>query len=712
MPRPPSLPALVAVAATAAFTLPVPAAAGPVWAASAPVRAAAAAPVAEDDDPLQVSIDALTPGEVPQRGPVRMRGTVTNVSDERWRAINVHAFVGDVPMTTTEELAEARLVPVEADVGERIVIPGTFDGVGGLAPGERTTFAVGLRRDQIPAEAAGVYWFGAHALGTATEGRDGVADGRARTFLPLVPESKDTVDASLVIPLRRSILHDRSGRLVREGGWARDLSPGGALRELVDLGAAAGNRPLTWLVDPALADAVQRLADGNRPRSLADTLEDDVEPGGTPSSEDSTDPSESPSADPDQPPTAASVAAPPAAEWLDRLGDALDNGRVLALPYGDLDVSAAEDHGPRLLRDARLRVGDQLDLLDVPTLPAVAPPAGYLSTEALDRLPDGTITLLSDQMLPEGEDGTVLDVDDRRVLFAASGAAEGGPGPDDPLGTIALRQRILAEAAVRLFDERRPPLLVMLPQTWDPDSPKAFFRGLGVPWFSLTDATSLLSDRPLAAEELDYPAEQRAAELPAANFETGQQLAEAGQTLANMLTANDQVDQAVLDEVLTSLSYGNRGVAEQALSRSEQSLAWVERRTRSVRVQAPPGVTLSSARGKIGTTVTNRLDHPVTISLKAITDASLSIDTPSSISLPPGDSQTVLLDARTTSPGVHYVRLVVTDDTGAPLGSSARLPVRSAQVSEVIWLILGVGVGLLFLAIAVRLVRRIRSERG
>ena len=33
-------------------------------------------------------------------------------------------------------------------------------------------------------------------------------------------------------------------------------------------------------------------------------------------------------------------------------------------------------------------------------------------------------------------------------------------------------------------------------------------------------------------------------------------------------------------------------------------------------------------------------------------------------------------------------------------------------MSQVIWLILGVGVGLLFLAIAVRLVRRIRSERA
>ena len=122
-------------------------------------------------------------------------------------------------------------------------------------------------------------------------------------------------------------------------------------------------------------------------------------------------------------------------------------------------------------------------------------------------------------------------------------------------------------------------------------------------------------------------------------------------------------------------------------------------------------MTLSSAAGGFATTLTNRLDHPVTISLKAITDASLSVDTPPTIDLTARGSQTVVLEATTTTPGVHYVRLVVTDDAGAPLGSSATLPVRSAQVSQVIWLILGVGVGLLFLAIAVRLVRRIRSDR-
>ena len=689
------LPALVAVAAAAVAALAVP---------------AAAAPEVANDDPLRVTIDRLTPGEIPERGPIRMQGTVTNVSEERWRAVNVHAFVGYGPMTTSVELAQARDVPAEAEVGTRILLPGTFDSIGGLDPGESATYEVVLKRNQVPAEEPGVYWFGAHALGNTTEVRDGLADGRARTFLPLLPpETRASVDTSLVIPLRREIQHTRTGRLTGEPDWARDLSAGGPLRELVDLGAAARGRPVTWLVDPALPDAVQALVEGNRPRSLAESSEGGSgDQGDAPSS----DPSDDASPAPEEPPRAPGAAAAPGEAWLGRLDDALGNGRVLALPYGDVDVSAAHDHGPALLRTARLRAGDQLDLLDVPTSPAVGPPTGYLSTEALTRLPSGTTTFLTDRMLPPGTPDQPMDVGGQPVLFTSTAVAEGGPGPDDPLGTIAVRQRILAEAAVRLVDEPRTPLVVVLPQTWTPDRPQAFWRGLGVPWLSLTDPTTLVSDEQLAAEELDYPPEQRAAELPAANFTTAQELLEAGQVLANVLTNNDEIDQQVTDEVLASLSYGSRRNAEEVRERAEQSLQWLERRSRAVRVDAPPGVTLSSAAGKFAATLTNRLDHPVTISLKAVTDASLSVDTPETIDLPPRGSQSVLLDARAGTPGVHYVRLVVTDDTGSPLGSSATLPVRSAQVSQVIWLILGVGVGLLFLAIAVRLVRRIRSERG
>jgi hypothetical protein len=699
------LPALVAAAAAAALALPAPAGASAVGAG---VSAAA-----DDDDPLRVSIDRLTPGEIPEQGPVQMQGTVTNVSDERWRAVNVHAFVGYGPMTTSAELASAREVPAEAEVGRRIFIPGTFDSVGGLDPGESATYEILLKRNQIPAAEPGVYWFGAHALGNTTDARDAVADGRARTFLPLLPPdpTPEPVATSVVVPIRHPAAHTRTGRLIGEPAWARDLGPGGALRQLVALGEAAGNRPMTWLVDPAVPATVQRLVDGNRPRSLADSSGGGpVEPDGTPSPDASEEPQGSASPAPRDEDPEPGPAAAPGEVWLESLAAATDGDQVLALPYGDVDVSAAHDHGPDLLRTARLRAVELLDQLDVAALPAVAPPSGYLSTEALTDLPDDTQALLTDRMLPAGVGDGLLDVDQRAVMFTASDVASGGPGPDDPLGTVAVRQRILAEAAVRLLDERRTPLLVVLPETWAPDRPVAFWQGLGVPWLSLTDPTSLVPEREVAADELDYPPEQRAAELPAANLETAAQLEEAGQVLANVLTDNDQVGREVTDQVLSAISYASRRNAEQSRLRTEQSLRWIERRTRAVRVRAPRGVTLSSAAGGFATTLTNRLDHPVTISLKAITDASLSVDTPPTIDLAARGSQTVVLDATTTTPGVHYVRLVVTDDAGAPLGSSATLPVRSAQVSQVIWLILGVGVGLLFLAIAVRLVRRIRSD--
>ena len=69
----------------------------------------------------------------------------------------------------------------------------------------------------------------------------------------------------------------------------------------------------------------------------------------------------------------------------------------------------------------------------------------------------------------------------------------------------------------------------------------------------------------------------------------------------------------------------------------------------------------------------------------------------------------MLLNARTGQLGIHNVTLVVTDTEGTPLGSSDTVPIRAAQVSAVIWLILGTGVALLFGAIAVRLIRRVRA---
>ena len=64
---------------------------------------------------------------------------------------------------------------------------------------------------------------------------------------------------------------------------------------------------------------------------------------------------------------------------------------------------------------------------------------------------------------------------------------------------------------------------------------------------------------------------------------------------------------------------------------------------------------------------------------------------------------------RTDKLGVHNVTIALTDEAGNPLGSTDTLPVRAAQVSQVIWLVMGVAVALLFVAIVLRLVRRIRG---
>ena len=711
------LPALVAVAAT---TMPLVTLAIPAAGASVPSTPTAAR--AETEEPLEVVIDTLIPSYIPQRGKVRLSGSVTNVSDERWRAINVHAFIDDTPLTSSAELAATSSTAVDADVGDRITIPGTFDDIGSLAPGEQADYFIELDRDQIPVSAAGVYWFGAHALGNTTDARDGVADGRARTLLPLVPpETAGRERAAIVIPIRRSIRHTADGRLRSTARWAADLSVGGPLHAVTAFGAASGSLPVTWLVDPAVPDAVAELVAGNPPRTLADLpppAGPDDEPGdepeapdpgeGTPSSElvEPGDEESDARREPDN------IAAAPGAAWLTQFEGALAGNEVLALPYGDPDVAATARHAPPFYDDAVRRGGTLFDRWRVDTTPAVAPPDGYSPVDSFSVLSGDETVLLSDLALVSEDVRTAARVRGQRVLFSSSATALGGPAPGDPLSELALRQRFLAEAAVRLLFHDRTPLLTVLPPDFVPSSPSTFWSGLDAPWLELTDADDLGSGRRLPAQEISYPVEQELTELDAETFTAAEDLIAAGRTLDNVLPRNDVVSDQVFDEALTSLSYSDRDRAVESRLDTVASTAWIGDRLARVRVQAPRGLTLSSATGTLGTTITNRLDQTVTVRLRATSLGDVEVETSDPIELAAGGRQTVLLKATATSPGVHYVRLMVTDEQGTPLGSAQRVAIRSAQVTNVIWLILGVGVGLLFLAIVIRLVRRIRSERA
>ena len=64
------------------------------------------APRADDDAPLSLTIDRLTPSSIPQQGKVRVSGLVTNNSDEVWSAVNVHAFIATDPNANADADAD------------------------------------------------------------------------------------------------------------------------------------------------------------------------------------------------------------------------------------------------------------------------------------------------------------------------------------------------------------------------------------------------------------------------------------------------------------------------------------------------------------------------------------------------------------------------------------------------------------------------------
>ena len=713
------LPALVAVVAASA---------PPVSAASEPdgerppltsrSQTRSASGPAPDDAPLALTIDSLSPSYIPVAGVIRVSGAVTNTSEDTWRNINVYAFAGATPITSTAQLAQERALDPAQPVGDRITAADTFDAVDDLAPGESAQYALKIPRSALEVTAAGVYWFGAHALGEGPEGRDATADGRARTFLPLVPRTRRSLDIALVIPVRHDVRHTEDGSLADVRRWAADLDAG-ALRALVDFGASAGSRPVTWLVDPAVPEAVQTLVEGNPARSLADTVDRAPE---VPENDDGATGDPEPTADPGTGETAtpgseergrtSTVATEPGTAWLDRLREAVSGHQVLALPYGDLDVSAAAERDPGAYLAARRRSGALLQPGGIGTGHAVSPPAGFVDPSAIGALHRRDTVLVSDRMF--GADVPAVARSDGRRLVVTSSVAEGGPGPDDPLAAVALRQQIVSEAALRLLEPARRPLVVLLPDDWVPSSTTGFFEGLDVGWITLTDVDGLASrpGRPVPSERLAYPAAEADRELDAANFASAAALAAAAETLQNVLTGNDRVASEVRDEALTGLSYASRDHPDAARAAADRSRRWIEAQLGSVTVNAPPAVTLSSSTGRFSATVTNELDHAVRVRLDTVADEPLEIEGPETIEIAAKSSTAVLLHASRARLGVSNVQLVVTDETGTPLGATDTLPVRSVQVSQLIWVILGSGVALLFGAIAVRLVRRIRRARA
>ncbi|WP_457205572.1 DUF6049 family protein, partial [Nocardioides sp. P5_C9_2] len=698
------------------------------------VPVVAAAPAAEataaaEADPLIVHLDSISPAALTDDDrPVRIRGTVTNQSAEPWTGVNLYAFRSTTPIVDATSLAASAAIDPSQYVGDRVVEPGAFDTVELLQPGETAGFEMSVPRDQLGIVAPGAYWIGVHAIGDSSVPRDEFADGRARTFIPYVAPTDDTVDTAIVVPIREQIRHTAGGRVSGVRRWGTSLADGGRLDAVLDAGEAAGSVPITWLIDPAVLATVSRLAAGNPPRSLA------ADPAQLPE-DGSEDPADDPAAEgqPATPDVGGAPLGPPAAAdqrlsadkeavaaaagaWLDRLSALVVGETVLSLPYGDLDVSAAAAHDPDFYTDAVARSAEVMTALGIVSTPTLAPPGGIISPQALESAtPDGTV-LLGDTSfaVPPDAPNSVVRLLGHKVVVTSTGAAGGGPGPTASDEPLALRQRLLSEAALRLYAGSTAPVVLELPDDWFPRDPANLFDALDVSWLH----TVLLSDisaRPaesLTAADLSYTDADEADELGATSFTSAQGLRRQAAVMAGVLTNPNLVRQQATDEALATLSVRQRNRASAAALSARGAAAHLDAQLADIDVVAPSSVTLSSEDGTLGATVVNGLDEPVTVRVGAESDGSLEVDESGVLRLAAGARSRLLLDVTASRLGIHQVRLVVTDQDGTPTGGSASLPVRAAQVSAIIWYILVFGTALLFGTIVVRVVRQVRARRS
>lgn len=691
--------------------------------ASASALPAAAAPGDETMDPLTVTIETMAPSVVPRRGRLSLSGVVTNDSEDTWTDLQVYLLASPTPMTTGEELAAAVTSDPATEVAPRLTSPGLFQEVGDLAPGESTRYTVSVRRKDLGITGEpGVYWTGVHVLGAVDGVRTDGADGRARTFVPLLERRAPVAEVGLVVPFRDRVRRAADGRLLGLDRWQRSLEEG-RLRRLLDF-ATAGDAPMSWLLDPAVLDAVASVARDNPPLSTGDdgTGPDEEEPAGEASPGDSETASDPAPEDPDSVDDETTVATTPEAEvaaaWLEELVDSSASANVLSLPYGDLDVAAVASSrldGVLVRADALSAAVTQE--VGIASTPVVAPLGGLLPARALADVRAGTPVVVEDRAFPDAP-GSVLDrPDGTRVLLLDKEAATGGPGPDPRLAPVAFRQRVLAEAAVRSLQGSRDPLLIAVPGEFDAGgtvAAGAFFAGLDVPWLRQVTLSQALVASPSArlASRPFYPPRARKRPVPSVNLLASAELLQTGRVFADLLTRNDSVADELAGAAMLGSSYHARARPRPARLRVSNTTARVRRTMQLLDVDGPPFVMMSSETGPIAVTLVNNLDEPVTVQLEARTPRDdLRIVVPGPITLAPGQRAPVRMRAESTAIGVHEVTLQATTADGDPIGSQVQFNVRTSNVGFVIWLVMGVGGGLLLVAIGWRIVRRLRERR-
>ena len=605
-----------------------------------------------------------------------------------------------------------------------------------LEPGSSTKFAIRTTVRALGLTRLGVYPLDVEARGDAGDGFGPL--GIAPTWVPYF-------DGLRVQPTRVAVLwpvadrpHQRALGTFRDDELATALSDQGRLGRVVSAAAAAATpvcervlpgataparcepTRVTYALDPDLLLAAQALAGTHS-----------VEADGKP---------------------ARRAAVPAAASWLNALRRAAADSALIALPYGDPDVTAMSRSGDARMRDdlslagvlSRTAVAETLSL--TPLQSVAWPPAGVVTPAAADALSrGGARALVLDPSAYEQLDSEPNRAPSARTLLPSSSGSDLEGLVADPylsdlvtgelaadLGSRLAEQRFLAETAIVAAEA--PSLsrtLVIAPERrgdLDVTAATGALRDLGrVPWLCPVTIAAVAQDEEqcAAGEPRTVPdPEDRGPLRTARTSELSQSYLGAVSTERQRAV---QLADAVLPDTADPAVTALKAQLRRAVARAESS-AWradgdgADVALRVLRkdlddlvgqvVVRGGQVLLTSASGTIQVSITNSLDVPVTLRVrfKARTAGLKAAESPP-VEVAPDTLVPVSIRTTAERSGRFFVDAHLVDRNGHDFGQPTVVNVRSTRYGRTALALTIGSAGVLLIAAALRVVRRTLRHR-
>jgi hypothetical protein len=537
--------------------------------------------------------------------------------------------------------------------------------------------------------------------------------GFGQTYLPVFKDKPKPVQVSWVWPLIDRPHRLLDGTTFLDDDLAASVSPGGRLyRALQVVHDVAATIHLTLVIDPELLDELGTMT---RPYT--------VESGGK---------------------TVPGTGTKAAQAWLAELKSVVTSTQISLTPYADPDITSLSAAGLTWSDGFAAKQQEQLtgELGIPPRSDAVWPPGGMITSDALRQvLSSGTrsAVVLSDAALPGARETTPRPdaLAPLPAQFGMDTLAAVTDGAVQPLVARALRPNgpgaaalpeLASELAVRAAEQpSRPHYVAITADRYVNVQPQFAERVLlataAASWStSLTLSEALHAVKPVDHGQLVEPSPDRP-QLSSANLTAASQATQFMQSFGGALNPADAA--TVI------------GGLPAAIQRAE-SAAWVADPVAGAvfagRLDALVGAlqhgvyisrpssgtyTLASNDAPLPITVVNTLLVDVRVRVRVTTAndvAGFHADDTRVVTIPRAASQTsptrdtLKIPTRVQRAGTFQVNAVLLTPDGTQLGSSVPLSIHSTALGVVGVIITAVAIGVLVLALAVRVARRVRRR--